>query len=144
MSRIRRIICVGSRFDRNDSAGLRVYDQLLRRDIPQGVEVIDGGLAGLDLLPLVEEAERVVFVDAVSGLAATSGVCILERKEAAECAHASYGHAADDGLTWSAPVDISADVVPTIEAAAAACLAEIQTRRHNGAISKTYRAGALL
>ncbi len=96
---MKRIICVGNRFHAQDAAGPAVYDRLASHSIPDDVEVIDGGLAGLDLLRFVEDAERVVFVDAVIGLSGTVGVVILDRADACRyAAAAAYGHAA--GLTY--------------------------------------------
>lgn len=64
-----RIVCVGSRLVASDALGPRVHDVLVGRSLPEGVELADGGLRGLDLLPLVERSARVVFVDATLGLA---------------------------------------------------------------------------
>lgn len=60
---MKRIITVGNRYVPEDAAGPRVCDRLRAQALPSDVEVIDGGLAGLDLLGFVEGAERVVFVD---------------------------------------------------------------------------------
>ena len=50
--------------------GVRVHVvrrlQELKPDLP-GVEVIDGGTAGFELLPFFKEAERVIVVDAARG-----------------------------------------------------------------------------
>jgi hydrogenase maturation protease len=58
-----RIICVGNRYVPGDDVGPRVYDNLCQRQLPVDVEIIDGGLAGLNLLRFVEGAKRVIFVD---------------------------------------------------------------------------------
>lgn len=60
---MKRIITVGNRYVAGDAAGPRICDRLRAQALPPDVEVIDGGLAGLDLLRFVEGAERVVFVD---------------------------------------------------------------------------------
>ena len=62
-----RIICVGNRYVPGDDAGPRVYDYLLQQALPENAELIDGGLAGLNLLCFVEGSQRVIFVDAVHG-----------------------------------------------------------------------------
>jgi hydrogenase maturation protease len=64
---MKRIICIGNRYIGSDALGPRVYDWLACRSLPPDVALVDGGLAGLHLLSLVESAERVVFVDALSG-----------------------------------------------------------------------------
>jgi hydrogenase maturation protease len=50
----------------DEGVGVRVIEHLLEQyDFPEGVLVIDGGTLGLDLLPYLEEASRLVVVDAV-------------------------------------------------------------------------------
>jgi len=92
-----RIICVGSRFFAADAAGPRVHDRLSAQALPQGVELVDGGVAGLNLLHLVETAERVVFVDAVRGFAADGRVVVLDADEAAEAGGDVFDHGAGLG-----------------------------------------------
>ena len=94
MSRaIRRIICVGNRFVSGDDTGPRVFDFLSKFRLPDGVEVIDGGLAGLNLLSLVESSEKVVFVDSLSGFCEHGKVAELERDALLNGIHAiNYGH----------------------------------------------------
>lgn len=72
------IICIGNRFVAGDAAGPAVYDRLLQDDLPDGVELVDGGLQGLNLLPLLEQGGRVVFVDAVDGFASQGSVVVLD------------------------------------------------------------------
>jgi hydrogenase maturation protease len=90
---MKRIICIGNRFVPQDAAGFRVYQRLQRRPRPPDVELIDGGLAGLDLLRLLEGVERVVFVDRVD-LDGPATVVVLEAEEVAALADERYGHAA--------------------------------------------------
>lgn len=78
-----RIICVGNRYVSSDSAGPEVYDQLVERDLPAGVEVVDGGLSGLNLLGLVEESDRVIFVDTVAGFGEPGEVMLVENAKEA-------------------------------------------------------------
>lgn len=92
-----RVICIGNRYVAEDAAGPRVYDALVQRLLPPGVQVIDGGLAGLDLLRFVEGAERVVFVDRVAGLGREK-VVVMDALEAAAEGPDGYDHAA--GLTY--------------------------------------------
>jgi len=90
---MKRIICIGNRFVPQDAAGFRVYQRLERRPRPPDVELIDGGLAGLDLLRLLEGVERVVFVDRVA-LGGSAPVVVLDAEEVAALADARYGHGA--------------------------------------------------
>lgn len=76
------IICIGNRFVAGDEAGLLVFDRLNNRpEFPEGIALIEGGLAGLNLLPLLETGGRIVFVDAVKGFSDSGGVIILEHKD---------------------------------------------------------------
>ncbi|HDR74055.1 MAG TPA: hydrogenase maturation protease [Methanoculleus sp.] len=49
----------------NDAAGIRVGEQLSAAH--PDLKVIDGGLGGLALIPLMEGYDRVVIVDAMTG-----------------------------------------------------------------------------
>ena len=89
-----RIVCVGNRYAAQDAAGPKVYDRLVQRALPPGIEVIDGVLAGLDLLRFVEGARRVIFFDAVVGFAQPGNVVVLGAGEAANGATGPYDHAA--------------------------------------------------
>ncbi len=99
-----RIVCIGNRFFLEDAAGPRVFDFLKKREIPQTIEVIDGGLCGMDLLPLADDARRLVFVDSVSGFsqereknghpedARPDSVLLLSPRDILEGEPVPYGH----------------------------------------------------
>lgn len=120
-----RIICLGSPWMPGDELGWRVYERLaarlaaaavsgaagaapadapgvadVRRPVgPGDLELIDGGLAGLDLLSTVESTtHRVVFVDAVVGFASPGEAVVLGAAEASPASVPSYGH--DGGLAY--------------------------------------------
>jgi len=90
----KRIICVGNRYRPEDSAGPMVYDQLVSDRLPKDIEVIDGGLAGLNLLRFIHGADRVVFIDAVNGFRPSGGVIVLDAKDASRHADTIFGHSA--------------------------------------------------
>ena len=94
----KRIICVGNRYRSDDSAGPMVYDQLISDGLPEDIEVIDGGLAGLNLLRFIHGADRVVFIDAVNGFKPSGGVIVLDAKDASQHTDAIFGHNA--GLSY--------------------------------------------
>jgi hydrogenase maturation protease len=76
------IICIGNRFIAEDAAGPRVFDHLLAmRPLPAGIELVEGGMAGLNLLPLLEQGGRVVFVDAVRGFTREGEMVLLGHQE---------------------------------------------------------------
>ena len=92
---MKRIICVGNRYVAEDAAGPLVYDYLQYQPLPPDVEVVDGGIAGLNLLRWVEGMERVVFVDHIESLAETEDpVIVLNAAEVAALASSRYDHAA--------------------------------------------------
>ncbi len=76
------IICIGNRFVAGDAVGAQVFDRLLEMpSLPAEVKIVEGGTAGLNLLPLLEEGGRVVFVDAVSGFTKPGEIVLLETRE---------------------------------------------------------------
>lgn len=87
------VICLGNRYVPGDDVGCRVFDHLAGIVTPFDVEIIDGGLCGLDLLRLVEGKRRVVFADAVTGIAPPGEPVTLTRAQVAGYA-GRYGHGA--------------------------------------------------
>ena len=73
------IICIGNRLLSEDASGPAVFDSLQKLSLPQDVEIIEGGTAGLNLLPLLEKGGRVVFVDTVSGFADDGEIVMLDQ-----------------------------------------------------------------
>lgn len=73
-----RIICIGNRLFAADSAGPLVYDILQQTALPPGIDLIDGGLGGLNLLPFLEQTDLVLFVDSVSGFQQDGGVLVID------------------------------------------------------------------
>ncbi|MCS6861737.1 MAG: hydrogenase maturation protease [Abditibacteriales bacterium] len=60
-----RVLGVGNPLMGDDGVGIAVIEYLWRETVPQGVEVVDAGTGGLDLVHLIEEADAAVIVDAV-------------------------------------------------------------------------------
>lgn len=91
---MRRIICIGNRYVPEDAIGPFVYERLRRSPLPDDVELIDGGLAGLNLLRLLEGAKRVVFVDRTVGLGAVDEIVVLDAARVAALAEGPFQHSA--------------------------------------------------
>lgn len=89
-----RIICVGNRHVRSDDFGPRVYDCLTAQAVPAAVDIVDGGLGGLDLLRFLDDGRSVVFVDAVAGFATPGGLVLLGGAEVARQCTGGFDHAA--------------------------------------------------
>lgn len=98
MDTTKKIICVGNRYQPGDSAGPLVYEQLVNNAITRDIELIDGGLAGLNLLRFMHGADRVVFIDAVNGFRPFGGVIVLDAEDASRHADTVFGHSA--GLSY--------------------------------------------
>ena len=58
------VIGVGNTLRGDDGVGVHVARELARRPLPEGVEALDGGTQGLDLIFRLEEADRVILIDA--------------------------------------------------------------------------------
>jgi hydrogenase maturation protease len=61
------ILGVGNTLLKDEGVGVHVARRLQAMDLPENVEVLEGGVLGLDLLDHLEEREKVVVVDAVDG-----------------------------------------------------------------------------
>lgn len=93
-----RIICIGNRLVADDDFGPRVYDALAAMDLPPGIEIVDGGLAGLDLLRHLDDGREALFIDNVAGYAAKGELTVIGGDELARQSTGIYGH--DAGLPF--------------------------------------------
>jgi hydrogenase maturation protease len=60
------VLGLGNILMRDEGVGVRVVERLLQRcEFPAEVQVLDGGTLGLDLLPWVEDVDRLLVIDAV-------------------------------------------------------------------------------
>ena len=60
------VLGVGNRLLSDEGAGVWTVEELQRLyELPEGVEVIDGGTLGLELLPWLENRSHLIIVDAV-------------------------------------------------------------------------------
>ena len=58
---------IGNLLLSDDGVGIHAINKLNEEyEFPEGVEIIDGGTKGLDLLPLFENRERVLIIDAAN------------------------------------------------------------------------------
>jgi hydrogenase maturation protease len=69
----------------DDGLGVAAVGMLARRfDAPEGARVLDGGTLGLALLPIIQDAERVLLIDAIRvGDAAPGALVRIEGDEVA-------------------------------------------------------------
>lgn len=77
-----RVIGLGSPIMGDDGFGLRVIARLAERwELPEDVELVDGGTWGMTLLPDIEASAHVLLVDAINTGSAPGTVTVLEKDE---------------------------------------------------------------
>ncbi|WP_340817913.1 hydrogenase maturation protease [Methanolobus sp. WCC4] len=64
-----RILGCGNPLIGDDGVGIHIINRLMemRDELPEDVELIDAGVSGLDILNLLEDASKVIIVDATKG-----------------------------------------------------------------------------
>jgi hydrogenase maturation protease len=76
------VIGLGNPLMADDGLGLVALERLRQGwRVPQSVGLVDGGTWGMNLLPLIEDAERVLFLDAIDAGHPPGSLVVLERKE---------------------------------------------------------------
>jgi hydrogenase maturation protease len=74
------VIGLGNPLMGDDGLGLAALERLREAwDIPAGVELVDGGTWGMNLLPIIEDAERVLLIDAIEIGAAPGTEVVIPR-----------------------------------------------------------------
>ena len=61
------VLGIGNILLRDEGVGVRAVEILQRMDLPEGVQVIDGGTSGADLIEHLADRSKVVVIDAVEG-----------------------------------------------------------------------------
>jgi len=76
------IIGLGNILLRDEGVGVHAVEEMRKRyDFPPDVHLLDGGTLGLDLLPLIEGKERILFVDAIDIKKKPGTIAIIEDEE---------------------------------------------------------------
>jgi hydrogenase maturation protease len=76
------VIGLGNPIMADDGLGVAALDRLRQGwSLPESVRLVDGGTWGMNLLPLIEEADRVVFLDAIDAGRPAGALLRLEREE---------------------------------------------------------------
>jgi hydrogenase maturation protease len=73
------VIGLGNPLMGDDGFGLVALARLRDEWTLEGVELADGGTWGMSLLPLIEDSDRVVLLDAIAAGAKPGDVVVLER-----------------------------------------------------------------
>ncbi|KUO74069.1 MAG: Ni,Fe-hydrogenase maturation factor [Desulfosporosinus sp. BRH_c37] len=63
------VMGVGNILLSDEGLGVRFLDVLKNKDLPENVELLEGGTAGLELVHLVQEVDFLIIVDAVNAQA---------------------------------------------------------------------------
>lgn len=79
-----RVLGVGNPLMGDDGVGVAVVERLWGESVPQGVEVVDAGTGGLDLVHLIGESDVALLVDAVE-MGAEPGTLRWFRPQAVQC-----------------------------------------------------------
>jgi len=76
------VIGLGSPLMGDDGVGLVALERLREEfDLPAGVELVDGGTWGMSLLPMIEDAQHLLFIDAINTGAVPGSVIVLQRDQ---------------------------------------------------------------
>lgn len=74
------VIGLGNPLMGDDGFGLVALERLRDEWTLDGVELADGGTWGMSLLPLVEDSDRIVLLDAIAAGVKAGDVVVLERE----------------------------------------------------------------
>jgi hydrogenase maturation protease len=73
------VIGLGNTLMQDDGVGVRTIEAIKARcSFEPEIDLLDGGTAGLDLLPVIEHYEKVLFVDAVDAGEPPGAIVIIE------------------------------------------------------------------
>ena len=65
MTKKMKILGCGNTLMGDDGVGIRVIERLQEMKLPESIEIIDAGVGGMAILSWIEDADKVVIVDAV-------------------------------------------------------------------------------
>lgn len=71
------IIGFGNKYRSDDGIGIKVIEELKKLDFFKGIEIVDGGTSGTDLIFLAKEYRKILLIDAVdTGKDTDEVICI--------------------------------------------------------------------
>ncbi|MBI4408174.1 MAG: HyaD/HybD family hydrogenase maturation endopeptidase [Gemmatimonadetes bacterium] len=76
------VIGLGNPLIGDDGLGLAALARLREEwELPPGVKLVDGGTWGMNLLPVIEQSDRLILLDAIDVGAPPGALVTLERRE---------------------------------------------------------------
>jgi len=75
------VIGLGNPLMADDGVGIAALERLRAAGAPPDVELVDGGTWGMNLLPIIESANRVLLMDAIDAGGAPGTLHVLERAQ---------------------------------------------------------------
>ena len=73
------VIGLGNPLMADDGVGIAALERLRAAGVPAGVELVDGGTWGMNLLPVIEAADKLVLMDAIDAGGEPGTLHVLER-----------------------------------------------------------------
>lgn len=108
------VIGLGNTLRGDDGVGVIVARHLAQKDLPAGIEVIEGAMAGLDLLWSLQENQRLILVDAARMGAEPGEVRVLSGQELGAVSgvrfSSTHGFGVSEVLTLARSLGIEAEV----------------------------------
>ena len=65
MKRRVMVLGVGNLLLKDEGIGVHVISEMRKKALPSHVEIVDGGIAGLDLVHIFDDVDKLIVVDAV-------------------------------------------------------------------------------
>ncbi len=112
------VIGVGNTLRGDDGIGVAVARRLARDPLPEGVWVVDGGTEGLDLIFRMEEAERVVLIDAALMGKDAGEAVVLDAEMVEKGIHANFASTHGFGVAEVLALGRSVGVEPEVSVVA--------------------------
>jgi hydrogenase maturation protease len=112
------VIGIGNPLRRDDGVGLKILERLKGMELPEKVRLLDGGTAGIDLVPYLEGVDRLIIVDAVAASGKPGEIRVLQEKDvpAGYCLSGHYGGLRDiigmAAALWQKPETTVVGIVP--------------------------------